>query len=56
MDFWDDASTTTKRLVAIGGALIVYFLLAMALDLPPYGDAENVGGDAVRMERGLPPR
>ena len=50
MGFWQDASPVVKGAIVVGGLLIVYFLAALALGLPPYGSQV---GDDVQQERGI---
>ncbi len=50
MGFWQDASPAVKGLIVIGGVLIAYFLVALALGLPPYNSQV---GDEVQQTRGV---
>ena len=52
MGFWQDASPVVKGAIVVGGLLIVYFLAAWAIGLPPYGSQV---GDEIQQTRGIQP-
>lgn len=41
MSFWEDATGITKGVIALGVVGLLYFVVAFAAGLPPFG-----GGDA----------
>lgn len=50
MSFWEDASPVVKGAIVIGALGLVYFGIAFAASLPPFGGG---GDEATTQERGL---
>ncbi len=51
MSFWEDASGVTKAFIGIGVAGLLYFGIAFAAGLPPFGGGGEDGETTT--ERGL---
>ncbi len=53
MSFWDDASPVVKVAIVVGGVGLLYFGIAFAAGLPPFGG--GVAEEGVTHQRGLQP-
>ena len=52
MSFWEDASGVVKGAIVVGVVGLVYFAIAFAADLPPFGGGAAAEGE-VTQQRGI---